>query len=89
MTGGVGFSRQGKESFKNNRKLLNKRTSMKDNPYVATNHAKRETVPVNSPELQEWRDKKQKREKKLRIIIFGFLIPLVVLVALLTAVLLG
>lgn len=53
MTGGVDFSRQGKESFKNNRKLLNKRTPMKDNPYAATHHAKRENDPVNSPELQE------------------------------------
>ena len=87
MTAGVGFSRQGKESFKNNRKLLNERTSMKDNPYAATQYAKRENDPISSPELKEWRDKKQIREKKLRIIIYGILIPLVLVIAFLTAVL--
>lgn len=87
MTGGVGFSSQGKDSYKNNRKLLKGRTLMKDNPYSAVNKTTGDRNLDNSKELQEWRDKNQKRANKLRIIIYGIIIPLTIVIALLTVIL--
>jgi hypothetical protein len=86
MTGGVGFSSQGKDSYKNNRKLLNNRTQMKDNPYAASQNAKGDRDPANAQELQDWRDKVKSRQKRLRIVIYGILIPLIVVIALLAAI---
>ncbi|AHM59112.1 hypothetical protein D770_04225 [Flammeovirgaceae bacterium 311] len=61
---------------------------MKDNPYAAAGvDGNGERDPSITIELEEWRDAKRKREKKLRLLILGILIPLVALIALLTAIL--
>lgn len=86
MTGGVGFSSQGKDSYKNNRKLLTNRTRMKDNPYTANQNARGDQDPSIAQDIQNWRNKVKSRQKKLRIIIYGILLPLIVVIALLTAI---
>ena len=87
MTGGIGFSEQGKDSFRNNRELLNNRPRMMGNPYSASQNAKGDRDPANVQELQDWRDKVKSRQKKLRRIIYGILIPLIFMIALLIAIL--
>lgn len=86
MTGGVGFSKQGHDSFKDNRRLRNSRTSFRDNPYNANHKVDGERDPSINHELEEWRNFKEKKEKKLRLLIIGIILPLIVLIALLTAI---
>lgn len=64
MTGGIGFSEQGKNSLKNNRKLLKGRPLRKDSPYVPARSRKGAPQAAHAAELQEWRDKKQQSEKR-------------------------
>lgn len=87
MTGGVGFSKQGHDSFKDNRRLRNRRASIKDNLYNANNNIDGEQDPSITHELEEWRNLKEKKEKKLRLLIIGIILPLITLIALLTAIL--
>ncbi|AHM60049.1 hypothetical protein D770_08960 [Flammeovirgaceae bacterium 311] len=87
MTGGVGFSKQGHDSFKNNRGLRNNRNSMKDNPYAAGKDWGKERDASIIPEIEEWRDAKLKKEKNLRLLIFAILFPLILLMAILTVIL--
>lgn len=87
MTGGVGFSKQGHDSFKDNRRLRNRRASIKDNLYNANNNVDGERDPSITHELEEWRNLKEKKEKKLRLLIIGIILPLITLIALLTAIL--
>lgn len=87
MTGGVGFSKQRHDSFKDNRRLRNSRTSFKDNPYSANHRVDGERDRSINHELEEWRNSKEKKEKKFRLLIIGFILPLIVFIALLTAIL--
>lgn len=87
MTGGVGFSKQGHDSFKDNRRLRNRRASIKDNLYNANNNVDGERDSSITHELEEWRNLKEKKEKKLRLLIIGIILPLITLIALLTAIL--
>ncbi len=89
MTGGVGFSSQGKDSFRNNRKLLNNRTRMKDNPYAAGRKDEGDRNPAHTKELQVWRDKQHRRHRRLRLIIYGIFTLLTVVIALLATILSG
>ncbi len=58
---------------------------MKDNPYTANKYAKGHRGLVNTQELQDWRDKIKSRQKRLKIIIYGLLISLIVVIALIVA----
>lgn len=61
---------------------------MKDNPYVAHQADGAERDPNTARELGEWWDLKKQREKKLRLLILGIVLPLIALAALLVALLL-
>lgn len=62
MTGGIGFSRDGNNTLKKNRSLLNTRKSNEENPYWG---AKKQTrrKSVRFSELQKW--------KKIRVSFVG------------------
>ena len=87
MTGGVGFSKQAQDSFRNNRKLRKERISLKDNPYVAQQDGEAERDATIVRALGEWWSIKKQREKKLRLLIMGKVLPLIALAALLFALL--
>ena len=89
MTGGVGFSRQGKDSFNNNRKLLNRPPRMKDNPYAPTQKAKGDRDSAHVQELQDWWGKRKSKQKRWSLLIYGVLLPLVVVLAVLAAIFIG
>ena len=72
MTGGIGFSRQGQDSFRKNRELLKKRGSMKDNPYSATNKTNRLDA-ANYEELIDYKRTKSKKEFKRTIVIWALI----------------
>jgi hypothetical protein len=69
MTGGIGFSRQGSDSFKQNRALRNKRKSMSDNPYT-TAVKKRHRGKFNLRELQDFRKREERTSNLMRKIVF-------------------
>ncbi|WP_224998487.1 hypothetical protein [Cesiribacter sp. SM1] len=85
MTGGVGFSRQGHDSFRHNRKLSHIRPSMKDNPYTNVKDVDAGRDASVSKEAAQWRDSMRQKQKKLRILIFGLLLPAILLLATLAA----
>ncbi|TVP51318.1 MAG: hypothetical protein EA341_05595 [Mongoliibacter sp.] len=70
MTGGVGFSKQGKDSFKENRNLRIARPSMKDNPYAAKNASSHQELAENYEELKTWKIQKESNDQKRRLIIY-------------------
>jgi hypothetical protein len=69
MTGGIGFSRQGSDSFKQNRALRNKRKSMNGNPY--STHVKNENRgKFNLKELQYFRYRQERQSNLIRKTVF-------------------
>lgn len=80
MTGGVGFAGQGRDSYRQNRQLMNQRASMKDNPYSSVNNAERIEVS-NYDELITWKRRKLRRDRKRAVIIVVTLVSAVLLAA--------
>ncbi|WP_296619649.1 hypothetical protein [Marivirga sp.] len=81
MTGGIGFSRQGSDSFKQNRALRNKRKAMNENPY--TNNKKHKARGnFNLKEIQNYRAKHKRKAKMIsRLVMLIFiLISMVVII---------
>lgn len=70
MTGGLGFSRTGQNSVKQNKDLKNSRSRMKDNPYGATKKFNRQSTLLNYEKLKVWMNDKRENEKKTRRIIY-------------------
>ena len=87
MTGGIGFSTQGWDSFKNNRKLRKERLAMKDNPYAGTQAAEAARTSDVIYELEAWREMRSKKEKRMRKLVFGIIIPLIMLLAMMASLL--
>jgi hypothetical protein len=77
MTGGIGFSRQGSDSFKSNRSLLGKRRFMKDSPYYGNKKIDRNKIQ-NFEELKKWKIKSDAQHKKQKIIIYSIIGILIV-----------
>jgi hypothetical protein len=70
MTGGIGFSRQGSDSFKQNRALRNKRKSMKNNPYSSQKmRARGNRGKFDFNELQTFRSKRKRKSRLISIIV--------------------
>jgi hypothetical protein len=73
MTGGVGFTKMGQESYKHNRELLNQRHLMKENPFSPFNKIPYEKAAENFEEIKKWKLQKEKGEKKKRLIIYAII----------------
>lgn len=70
MTGGLGFSRQGSDSFKQNRAMRNKRKSMNENPYSAQKMSARGNRGMfDLKELQNFRSKRKRKSRLISIIV--------------------
>lgn len=78
MTGGAGFSSTGRDSFKQNRNMLNRRGTQKDNPYSAEYKTDREPN-TNFQELIDWKNAKNKKDRQVQIIIWTVLLTVIVL----------
>jgi len=85
MTGGLGFSRQASDSFKQNRSLRNKRKPMSENPYSSHKMGNKTTRGnFNLKEFQRYRAKRNRKSKRITIaILFILLIIVSILMALL------
>jgi hypothetical protein len=83
MTGGIGFSRQGSDSFKQNRALRNKRKSMTDNPY-SINKTKNDQRRGNFDlqEIQNYKAEQLRRSKSRANIIRYLFIAIFVIILL-------
>lgn len=66
MTGG--FAQDGRDSYKQNQRLIHKRKKLKDNPYSPFRKFKR-AGKSNYNELLRWKINKSRREKLMRITI--------------------
>jgi len=78
MTGGLGFSRQASDSFKQNRSLRNKRKPMSENPYSSHkmgNRATRESF--NLKEFQKYRAKRNRKSERITIAVLFILLIIV------------
>jgi hypothetical protein len=82
MTGGIGFTRQGESSIRNNRNILSNRSKMKDNPYAATEV---KTVDNNAEHLETLKQyqtaqkvKEDKNNRKVFFILLGILLMLLI-----------
>jgi len=86
MTGGIGFSRQGSDSFKQNRSLRNKRKSMNDNPYSSQKKMDiKNRGKFDLKELQSFRLKRRRKSKLISItVIIVFILIVSVLMVLMT-----
>ncbi|MGK7392799.1 MAG: hypothetical protein ACNS60_20760 [Candidatus Cyclobacteriaceae bacterium M2_1C_046] len=73
MTGGAGFSRQGSDSFKQNRELRNRRGSMKDNPYSSSNKGE-PLGTADYDELIKYQRIKSKRESRRKILTWTIIV---------------
>lgn len=74
MTGGIGFSRQGSDSFKQNRALRNKRKAMNENPY-SSNKRRGDRGNFNLKEIQNYRAQHKRKAKMItRLVILIFII---------------
>jgi hypothetical protein len=82
MTGGAGFSSTGRDSFKQNRTMLNRRGTQKDNPYSAEYKIDRGSN-TNFQELIEWKNAKNKNDRQVQVIIWTVLLTVFVLLILL------
>ena len=82
MTGGVGFSKLGQSSFRDNQKLRNKRSGLKDNPYRNTGQAREIMQPEAYQEIQDWKDEKANKHRKLRNLVWWVVMPIIVLASL-------
>lgn len=78
MTGGAGFSSTGRDSFKQNRTMLNRRGTQKENPYSAEYKTGRESN-TNFQELIDWKYAKNKKDRQVQVIIWTVLITVIVL----------
>lgn len=63
MTGGIGFSRQGSDSFKQNRALRNKRKTVGENPYSSNKKTIKNRGSFNLKEIQNYRAKHREKAK--------------------------
>ncbi len=70
MTGGLGFSRAGKDSFKQNTSMLGNRTTMGNSPYFGERKAERKGQ-ANFEELEKLKRKRRKQQLRLQIGIFS------------------
>lgn len=74
MTGGIGFSRQGSDSFKQNRTLRNKRKTMNENPY-SVNKRRADRGNFNLKEVQNYRAQHKGKAKMItRLVTLIFII---------------
>lgn len=78
MTGGVGFSRDGNNTLKRNRDILNPRKRNAQNPYWANNKVTRK-VAGNFSELVRWKTHRVLLIKKRRVVIFAMVGIIVIL----------
>ena len=78
MTGGVGFASNGRDSFKQNRTMVNRRGMQKDNPYSAEHKTDREPN-TNFQELIDWKNAKNKKDRQVQVIIWTVLLTVIVL----------
>lgn len=82
MTGGIGFTRQGESSLRNNRNILSPRSKMKDNPYAATDVKAEENRGEHLEMLKQFQtDQKVKADKKNKKVLFMLLCILAVLLS--------
>lgn len=79
MTGGLGFSRQGQDSFRSNRELRKARKTMGENPYVASETGKGRESIANYDELRQWKEQKDKSRNRLRRFVFIAVVILTIL----------
>ncbi len=68
MTGGLGFSKLGKDLFDNNHEQLNRRTKMGENPYVGAKSKRTKRLNPYLREIQQWKETKLLTEKSTKII---------------------
>jgi hypothetical protein len=70
MTGGLGFSRQASDSFKQNRAMRNKRKSLQENPYSSQKIRDRgNRSKFDFKELQNFRSKRKRKSRLISIIV--------------------
>jgi hypothetical protein len=74
MTGGLGFSRQGQDSFKQNRQLLNKRPMLKEHIHATSNQVQGKRILASYEQLVKWRKIKDQGTKRMNLRIFAFLL---------------
>ena len=84
MTGGAGFSSTGRDSFKQNRTMLNRRGTQKDNPYSAEYKTGREPN-TTFQELIDWKNAKTRKDRQVQVIIWTVLLAVIVLSILLVS----
>lgn len=78
MTGGIGFSGQGKESFKQNRDLRIARPGLKDNPYAPHKKVSAKEANNKFDELKAWKKEEEKHKKHIKIMVYlGFSLLLI------------
>ncbi|PRY89103.1 hypothetical protein [Mongoliibacter ruber] len=85
MTGGIGFSRQGKDSFKQNRDLRIARPGLKDNPYTSHKKISIQEAGNKFDELKAWKKEEEKNKKHMRNMVylgFSFLFIIVLILVL-------
>jgi hypothetical protein len=73
MTGGIGFSRQGQDSFKQNRDLINKRTMLKERLHTTPNQVQGNKMLASYEQLLRWRMIKDRNARKTNLLIFTLL----------------
>jgi len=81
MIVGYGFTKMGMDALKRNRAILSGRKAMRENPYAASAARKGERLD-HFEELQAWKAKKDKREQKIRRLIYACLLTGIVLLTL-------
>jgi hypothetical protein len=79
MTGGLGFSKLGKDLFDNNHKQLNRRTKMGENPYAGGKTKRNKKLNPYLREIQHWKNSKIRNEKKMKFIYLGSALALMIL----------
>jgi hypothetical protein len=79
MTGGIGFSRLGKALFNENRKLLNRRTKIGENPYAGGKTNRNKNLNPYLKEIQQWKYSKIRSERQMKLVYLGVAISLMIL----------
>ncbi len=79
MTGGLGFSKLGKDLFDNNHSLLNRRTKMGENPYAGGKTKRNRSLNPYLREIQQWKETKLLIEKRTKFIYLGVAVMLMII----------
>jgi hypothetical protein len=77
MTGGIGFSRQGQDSFKQNRALLNKRPMLKDSLHATSNQVQGKKTLASYEQILKWRKIKDSNDRRVKLLIVAFLLGVI------------